>query len=452
MISPAAVRSFGRQARRFWREEAALRRRLVNTGHLLTGNVFGSAIGLVAFVLTARALGPTDYGILALTLAYVRAVERLIAFQSWQPLIKYGAEVRGREHLNDYRALLKFGLLVDIGAAATAYLTAIGLALLFGPLVGISAQNVDQVLIYATVLLFQISGFPTAVMRLAGRFKLTAYGALISSVLRLGFCAVGLITGQGLRYFVIVWTVTQIIGALTLLGLAFWEIRRQGVRRLLWAPLTGVTRRFKGLLSFTVGSNVELTLRSSANEFDTLLVGMLAGPAAAGLYHIAKRLGRLVLQLGVQVQAVLYPDVARLWADNAVNEFRRAVLQIEVMLAGIGVALVIATALVAQPVLAWTAGPSFADAASLAVVQMLAVTMTLSGSAVRTALLAMGRQPSVLRVVSIATVAFHLTAFSTIPFIGAMGGNIAHVVMALVWLVGLSMIYRTALPSQPARV
>jgi O-antigen/teichoic acid export membrane protein len=425
-----------------------MRTRLLNIGHLLTGNLFGSLIGMLAFVVTARALGPTEYGVLALTYSYTRAVERLISFQSWQPLIKYGAELQGPEHRDDYRSLLKFGLVVDMSAAVMAYLVSIGLALLFGPLMGISDEALQQVLIYSTVLLFQINGLPTAVIRLAGRFRLVAYGTLVGSLVRLSLCTIGLMLGSDLLYFVIVWTVTQIIGALSLLFFAFMELRRQGVHSLATAPLRGVTKRFKGLVFFTVGSNVELTLRSSANELDTLLVGMLADPTAAGLYHIAKRMGRLVLQLGVQVQAVLYPDVARLWAQRALGEFRSTILQMEIMLLVFGLLVLTLTALFIHPLLYWTAGPKFVAAAPLAVVQMLAVAMLLSGGAVRTALLAMGRQPAILKIVLVATIAFQVTAFSAIPLIGAMGANIAHVVMATILLTGLIIAYHRAFSSE----
>jgi O-antigen/teichoic acid export membrane protein len=427
-----------------------MRTRLLNIGHLLTGNLFGSVIGMLGFVVTARALGPTDYGVLALTYSYTRAVERLISFQSWQPLIKYGAELQGAEHHDAYRSLLKFGLVVDMSAALMAYLVSIGLALLFGPLFGIGDEALRQVLIYSTVLLFQINGLPTAVIRLAGRFRLVAYGTLVGGLVRLALCSIGLVMGADLFFFVIVWTVTQIMGAISLLFMAFLELRRQGVRNLWSAPLRGVTQRFKGLVSFTVGSNVELTLRSSANEFDTLIVGMLADPTAAGLYHIAKRLGRLILQLGVQVQAVLYPDVARMWAQHAFGEFRRTVLQMEILLMVFGLGILAATALCIRPLLYWTAGPQFIAAAPLAVVQMLAVAMLLSGGAVRPALLAMGRQPAILKIVLVATIAFQVTAFSMIPLVGAMGANIAHVVMATFILVGLLFVYRSALAKEVA--
>ena len=252
-----------------------------------------------------------------------------------------------------------------------------------GPLVGIGEDTVELVVIYSTVLLFQINGLPTAILRLAGRFRLVAYGSIVGGIARLVLCSVGLLAGAGLLYFVVAWTVSQALGSARSAQPGSPGNPATGGARLLSAPLKGVTKRFKGLLSFTIGSNVELTVRSSASEFDTLLVGAFTDPAGAGLYHIAKRLGRVVLQIGVQVQAVLYPDVARLWAQGALGEFRRTVLQTEIMLAAFGFAMVAGTVLAVQPVLDWAVGAEFAAAGPLAMVQMVAVAITLSGSALR---------------------------------------------------------------------
>ena len=444
----APVETLTKRVKQFWHSDAALRARLVNVGHLLTGNLVGSIVGILGFLATARALGAADYGVLALTYSYVRVVGLLVGFQSWQPLIKYGAEVVGPERSDAYRSLLKFGLLIDVAAALSSYLVAIGFAVMFGPLVGIGETAIEQVVIYSTVLLFQIAGLPTAVLRLAGRFRLVAYGSVIGGAVRLILCIVGLLADMDVYYFVIAWALSQIIGSLVLLGLAVHELRRQGIRNLLAAPFAGVTRRFKGLWTFTIGSNIELTVRSSANEFDTLLVGMLTDPTGAGLYHIAKRLGRLILQIGVQVQAVLYPDVARLWAQGEISLFRRTVRQTEIMLGVFGVAVVGATAIGIGPLLALAVGPEFADAGLLAIVQMAAVAMTLNGSVMRTALLAMGRQLVVLRIMFVATLAFYAIALTMIPWIGPMGANIAHVVMGCVWLTGLTQSFRSALTAQ----
>ncbi|MCG5484571.1 MAG: oligosaccharide flippase family protein, partial [Sinorhizobium meliloti] len=94
--------------------EKTMLERLQSIAHLLTGNILSSVIGLIGFALTARALGPAGYGILALCFSYTRAVERIVSFQSWQPLIKYGAHslAENADDATELRALLKFGLLL----------------------------------------------------------------------------------------------------------------------------------------------------------------------------------------------------------------------------------------------------------------------------------------------------------------------------------------------------
>lgn len=433
-----------------WGREAPFRSRVISVGHLLSGNVASAVLALMAVALTARAVGPTEYGILALVLTYARAVERLVTFQSWQPIIKYGAALDDPARRDDLRRLLKFGFVLDAGGALLAWLTAIVLAVIAVPLFGWNDRALVFVVIYCTSLLFNINGTPTAILRLSGRYRAAAYGPVASQAVRLAACAVGVAMDASLTVFVAIWMVTQIIGSLSFLAFAVLELRRQGVTGVFAAPLSGISERFPSIWNFAWSSNLSLTFRSSAEEFDTLLVGALAGPTAAGLYHIAKRVGRLAQQVGVQVQAVLYPDVARMWAAGELAAMRRAVWQIEVLLLGFGLAGVAFLWLTAAPLLRLTVGPEFVAAAPLVIIQMFAVTLTMTGSAARSALLAMGRQNEVLRTVMIATGAFHVTALVMIPAIGAMGANVAHIVLGLIWLVGMAHEFRRALQEPKA--
>lgn len=433
-----------------WGREAPFRGRVVSVGHLLSGNVASAVLALVAVALTARAIGPTEYGILALVLTYARAIERLVTFQSWQPIIKYGAALDDPAHRDDLRRLLKFGFVLDAGGALLAWLTAIVIAVIAVPLFGWSERTLMLVIVYCTSLLFNINGTPTAILRLSGRYRAAAYGPVASQTVRLIACAIGASMGASLTVFVAIWMVTQIIGSLSFLAFAVLELRRQGVTGVLGAPLRGIAERFPSIWSFAWTSNLSLTFRSSAEEFDTLLVGALAGTAAAGLYHIAKRVGRLAQQVGVQVQAVLYPDVSRMWAAGELAAMRRAVWQTEILLLGFGLAGVAFLWLSAATLLRLTTGADFVAAAPLLIVQMFAVTLTMTGSAGRSALLAMGRQNEVLRTVIIATAAFHVTALVMIPAIGAMGANIAHIVLGLIWMAGMAREFRRALQEAKA--
>lgn len=428
-----------------WRGDNALRRRIGHIGHLLAGNYLAALLSLLAVTITARSLGSLNYGMLALTITYTRAIERFISFQSWQPVIKYGAALSERDDHHALRALYKFGLLLDISAGLAAWLVGVTLALLAGALFGWDERTIRLVLVYCTVLLFNINGLPTAALRLAGRFQLVAYGQVLSATVRILLCGLAAFMGGDLILFASIWMATQILGALVFLFTGMRELRRRGVRGMLRAPLRGITTRFPGLWGFAWSANLSLTLRASIYQLDVLLVGALAGPAAAGLYHMAKQMGKLAQQAGVQVQAVVYPDVSRLWAKQAIGEFRRAIFQTEAMLATFGLFIFLLVFFWAEPLLRWTAGPEFVAAAPLLTVQLGAVMLALSGSAVNSALLAMGRQKQILTVVIVATLAFHTTALLLIPRIGPMGANIAHVVFGTIWLLCLSGLLRRAL-------
>lgn len=426
-------------------KEAHFLVRLKNIAHLLTGNFASSFIGLAGFALTARALGPTDYGVLAICFAYTRGVERLVSFRSWQPLVKYGAEALQAEDLSNLKTLFKFGLLLDVLAACIAWTVAVLVILLAGPLVGVSAEMSRIVLIYCSVLLFQLSGMSTAVLRLFGRYNILAYGQVLASMVRVAFCLFGVWVGWGFFEFLLLWMGAQILGAVNINVLAFIELRRRGLGGVLFAPVRGVAKKFPGLYSFSFSSNLSSAIRSSASELDTLIVGYLTDPASAGLYHIAKRIGRIAQQAGVQVQAVLFPDLARAWSANQFKDFRKIVFQTQMLLLVFGIGALLFFYLTINRVLLWTAGPEFLGAGPLVIVQTVAVMMILCGTVLYSALLSMGKEALVLRIVFAATIVFHVTAFTLVPKIGPMGANIAHISMSFVLLSGMTYIYRKGL-------
>src|SRR3546814_16113480 len=81
------------------------------------------------------------------------------------------------------------------------------------------------IMVYCTVLLFNINGTPTAILRLYGRYHAVAYGPIANALLRVALCLIGIQAGAGLGYFVLVWMATQILGSLS-----FVEIGRASCR------------------------------------------------------------------------------------------------------------------------------------------------------------------------------------------------------------------------------
>lgn len=419
-----------------------LRRQLVNIGHMLSGNVVNMAVMMVSISIAARALGPASYGIMILVLSYVRLIERLLRFESWQPLIKYMADIGPVDDGDKGRAdrmgrLCLFGLLLDIAACFLSALLAILLAATIGGLFGLDQQYFYLIIIYACGLLANINGLPTAALRFAGRFRTIAYCQIVANVLRAMGAAYCWWAGYGLMAFMIVWTLCQMMGAAIFFWLGMRALRDQGVTSPFSVSPFGLHRQFDRFLSFGFSTNLSSALRTLTQEADSLLVGALTGPAAVGFYYLAKRLAKIAMQVGAQVQAVLYPDLARLWSDGKREKFRRMTLQIQAALAAVGFgALFVAWVLGKWAIgLAW--GDAYLDTYPLFLAQLVAVILIMHASASRSALLSMGYPGRILMIAFAGTMIFFVVAALLIPVIGPIGANVAHICLGLVTVIGL---------------
>lgn len=427
------------------RSEHGMLQRLTNIGHLLSGNFVSGLVALIGVAIAARSLGAVSYGILALVISYARIVERVMRFESWQPLIKYAAGVEGPDAARELRLLYAFGLRLDVAACLLAAATSAVLAMVAGPLFGLSEAHLQLVYIYSLALAFNVNGMPTSVLRLGNKFRTIAYVQVTGNVIRVAWCAVGLWQGASIAFFAWAWAGSQIAGSLLFLALAWIEMHRQGIRGVLTAPWRGITSRFPGIMGFAWSSNLSMTLRSSAHDLDVLLVGALADPAAAGLYYIAKRFAKMVQQINAQVQAVLYPDVARMWVAGKLEAFIRAIVQIQVMLAAFCGLAFLGVLLLGHWLIILGPGKDFLGAQPLLLVQIVAVWLTTHSAPSRTAMLAMGLQRSVLIIAFYATVVFQVTLLALVPLIGPMGANIAHVLLALICAIAMDAQVRRGL-------
>lgn len=418
-----------------------LRKQLINIGHLTTGNFANAGIMLISTAIAARALGPHDYGILILALSFGRTIERVCRFESWQPLIRFAAEMEGKADPGAFRRLFAYGLMFDALAAFAAAMITIALATFGGPLFGFSARHVDLAVIYSAALLINYTGMPTAALRLAGKFATIAYTQYVGNVIQVFLALWCWHSGAGLYGFMITWTVAQMIGAVLFFSLAVRALSKQGIGNPLTVPIGSLKGGFPGFLSFAWTSNISMTLRTMTSEADALVVGALAGPKAAGFYYIAKRIAKAGQQIGAQVQAVIYPDIARMWAKGNIARFRSTTLHVQAMLGAVGIALLVVVWLFGAALLRIGFGTVYGDAYPLLVTQLVAVILAMHAGPSRTALLAMNKPTAVLIIAAVGMVTFFAVAFWLVPRIGPIGANIGQIALALVIAVAMDAIW-----------
>jgi len=246
------------------------------------------------------------------------------------------------------------------------------------------------------------------------------------------FALLCMVTDAGVIGFMLAWTVAQVMGSLIVIWTGFRALRQMGIPNPLRARLKGLKRDFPGFFGFACSTNLSLTLRVITTEADSLFVGAVAGTSAAAVYYLAKRIAKVAVQIGQQVQAVIYPDVSRMWVKGKVAEFRAITLQVQAALAVVGLLTLAGAWLLAPLLIRVGPGEAYADAYVLLLTQLVAVILMLHAAPSRSAMLAMGQSWQVLMISALGTGIFVVVAGYAVPAYGALGGNIAHVVLGVV--------------------
>jgi O-antigen/teichoic acid export membrane protein len=205
--------------------------------------------------------------------------------------------------------------------------------------------------------------------------------------------------------------------------------------------MRGLKKDFPGFFGFACSTNLSLTLRVITTEADSLFVGAVAGAPAAAVYYLAKRIAKVAVQIGAQVQAVVYPDVARMWVRGNVRGLRAATLQVQVALAGVGIAMLLGAYLFAPLLIRLGPGEAYRATYLLLLTQLVAVILMLHAAPSRSALLAMNQSWLVLAISGLGTAAFVGVAAYAVPRYGAIGGNIAHIVLGMLTAVLLDVFW-----------
>lgn len=253
-------------------------------------------INFVVFVVLARLLAPSDFGLVALAAVFV-AFAQLVVDQGLGDALIHRSEVTRRQIDTAFWASLATG----------ALLTA-ALVLLAGPISTLVREPRLEPMLVAlsiTFLLAALSSIQVALLRRELRFRSLAIRALIGTV---GGGVIG-VTMAFLGFGA--WSlIGQQIGAAALALAALWGVSP-------WRPSWQWSREDLGQL-FGYGVHVMASdvLSFLSRNVDNLLIGTFLGAHPLGLYAVGYRILRVTHSLLVTVaRRITFPAFARLQHD-----------------------------------------------------------------------------------------------------------------------------------------
>ena len=342
-------------------------------------------------VIAARALGPTDYGILILVHGYTITVGGIVTFPGWHAVVRYGALARAQEDVPRLLRLLRFAALIEMGAGILAILTAAALAPVLGPRLGWSADAQAFAIPYSLAVLASVRATPAGFLQLFRRFDLLGAHNIVAPAVRLVGAALAATLGLGLRGFLVAWLAAALAEWLSLWVIGIFVARRVLNGRLA-GGVAGARIENPGIWRFMLAANADITFGELAGRIAPLAVGWVLGPLAAGLYAVAQRATVIIAQPAQILGQAAYAELARLVVDHGSAVAVRGALLRCISVALLSALPVLAAiALFARPLATLLGGPAFAGAAVVMVWLTLARAVLLVAPPCSAALTAMGR-------------------------------------------------------------
>jgi O-antigen/teichoic acid export membrane protein len=418
-----------------WFGDGVFRTVLRNAGYLATGRVAGALAGIVALSCVGRGLGPTLFGVLTLVHAYALGVSALVKFQTWQLVIRYGAPAleRGDRRTATDAISLAFGL--DVISGLVGMVLAMALLPVLAPHFGITREWLPLAVGYCTVIPTMASATPVGVMRLLGRFDLTAWNQPVTPFLRAIGAAISFALGLGFPAYVASWYVADIAGDLIGWGITVHLLRRADLRGGLRIGLFGTARRLPGAWGFTWTTNVAVSLGASWNAISNLVVGGILGPVAAGLYRIASTLLDSAGKPADLLTKGFYPEIMRL--DPASKRPWRLALRTGLIAGGLGVAVIVVLQLGSRPLIGAIFGHKYLAAYDLLRLMMLALAVSMASFPLESLLYMAHRQTTALVVQCVATATYLALLAILSQRYGLTGSGIAYVLGNLTLACGM---------------
>lgn len=278
--------------------------------------------------------------------------------------------------------------------------------------------------LYCTLIPSMASSTPTGILRAVDRFDLIAVQQATKPFLRAAGSVVAWYFDFGFAGFVIAWYVSNLVGGTMYWWFAARELRRRNIHNAFKLNLFESARYIKGAWSFVWSTNIAHSIWSARNSCSTVLVGIVLGPAAAGLFKIAMTFFDAAGTPAGLLGKSFYPEVMRL--DPRTTRPWLLGVKSGLLAGGIGILVALAVLIVGKPLISLVFGVKYLEAYDLIQVMLGAIVISMLGFPQESLLLMAGKQRAFLVAQTIASIGYIVLLFMFCHLFGVLGAAFAY--------------------------
>jgi O-antigen/teichoic acid export membrane protein len=379
---------------------------------------------------------------------YAMLIRALLDFDSVDAIVRYGVPAHDESDSHTLGRLIRVCRRIDRKSSIAATLIALIVAPVAGPFMGMDSQHVMLLAAYSLVLLTTGIGTAAGILRLYDRFDILGRQMTIAPTIRFIGVVIAWWLSAPIQVFVAIWAAGYAAEHLYIL----WHAKHKYNTHIKQA-LAGVSVKdaklsdFNGLRHFLWVTYWQSNLDILPKHITTVLVGYLLGPAEAGLLRLARELSSMLSKPAILIRQVIFVDLTRSW--NQGNQAFDAIAYRTAMLGGaLGLLFVIASYFFGEHLLAALLGQQFVAAKSILTFMLLAATLDLAASPLRSALYAMGYAAKAMRLYVVSTSIYLVLFVLLTAKMGLIGAGLAASAAAALPLVGMLLLIRGNKPDK----
>ena len=341
-----------------WFKDQHLRSMLKNTSYLGASRIVAALAGVATLAFAARGLGVILFGTLILINSYIKAVNGIAKFQSWQLIVRYGGHGVAHGDPEHFKVATGFAFSLDMISGVGGMIVGAALLPFISRWVGIDPQYLWLALLYCAVLPVMSAATPDGVLRVFDRFDLISWSGTLMPISRALLSGVAFVADAPLPTYVVIWFVTDMIGNLYPWLLAWRELKRHGLHATIRPTLKPAA--LPGAWRFAIEVNLATSVQAVWGPIGRLAVGGLLGPAGAALFRVASSLADVAAKPADLLGQAFYPEVMRM--DLTSKRPWKLMLRGATLVGGVAIFAILLLLVGGKPLMALVFGKAFLGA------------------------------------------------------------------------------------------
>jgi O-antigen/teichoic acid export membrane protein len=416
---------------------------LANFWILARGRGVAAIMAFAATALMARTLGPSEFGMVILMQTYVLLIRALLDFESVDALLRFGVRAHDSSDKHTLGRLIKLCRRIDKQTSIAATFIAFTIAPFAGPSMGMNNYQVMILMGYSLVLLTTRTGTAAGILRLYDRFDILGRQMTIAPTIRFLGVLIAWWLNASLLVFAAIWAAAYAAENIYML----WHARHK-YNTQIKTELIGVSFKnaklsdFDGLKNFLWVSYWQSNLDVLPKHITTVLVGYLLGPAEAGLLRLARELSSTLAKPAILIRQVVFADLTRSWQQGS-HAFNLVAYRTAILGGALGLLFGLTSYFFGEHLLRSLLGDQFVGAKDVLTLLLLAASLELAASPIRSALYAMGNAARALQIHMACTAIYLLLLIALTNKLGLIGAGIAAIAAAGLTLCGMVLVMRS---------